>query len=463
MNKLTKKYSFINHILIILCIGVFQARAQNSFFYETEAFRAMDVFENENGFLIGVLDDRLIKLSPNGELVWKTYDNSLGSGFNLKRSRNYVMSAYSSEMGGFGMVSYNDKGQKVWSNYINTFPQVKTIVNIIHDTLRSQIIVAGIKKQIGIDNKSSYWIAGVDYHGRIVWENYWQDSTKSKYFQKIFLNQKTKGYLLLSAQENRDDFKELVSVDSLGRLLNKNPVFPNTCNMNLSLNDFILHDITTYNDTLLIASMEARSSCPSLNGEYFNFYNLKGEMIKSLKTEIIGSHIQQTKDGGIILVSGYQLTKLNNKLELEWSKSILPDTENELMYFRKIAQSRDGGYYGIADGFRIVDEERNEKYIAYFFKTDDKGNMSIEKEYSKNQNPALVYPNPSLNIVRIKIPHYHGKIEAGFYTIEGELLFHQTKNELEEFDISQLPRGSYFIKVRLVETNELKTIRLQVQ
>ena len=441
-----------------------KTKAQNTFFYECEASFSQDVFEDDKGCIIALTEDRIIKLSPYGTLLWEHEDYTLLNGFNIKDSQRYIFSATSSEMGGFGMASYDYRGKRIWGKYLSPLPVARFIEDFIHDSIRQQYIVAGDKYKVGAFGKHSYWIAGVDYRGNIIWENYWHDSMQPRYFKRIFKNRKTNGYFLLTDDQTGQYPKELINVDSLGRLINRNPLEPNPCTIiGSSSSDYTLRGITSFNDTMFIASIEARSSCPDPYGTYFYLYNNQGKLIKRIYSQDANGVMHQTIDNGLLTGAGIYIAKLNKNFERKWAKNILPDKEFEAVYIKKIAQSKDGGYYGIADGYRAINNNWSDRqYVVYVFKTDSNGVIN-QKLPDNKLDSAMLQPNPANNKVKIVVPHYFGKVAAEFYNIHGVFLFKKMQDEQDMYDISHLSPGMYIVKAMLEETGEMRTMRLVVQ
>ncbi len=198
----------------------------------------------------------------------------------------FTSAVFPSRSGGFGMMGYYYHGKLVWSNSLRVIPEMRTIHDFIHDTLRKQFIVAGRKAMFYKRNQISYWIAGVDYRGNIVWENFWEDSTKSKYFSRIFKNTKTQGYLLVSndLKKGRDP-TELVYVDSTGEFRGRNNF------------EFEVGDISDYNDTMIIASV----GNGSLDGAFYDFYDFQGKLLNRIKNYWFSGFIRRTKDKGLLI------------------------------------------------------------------------------------------------------------------------------------------------------------------
>jgi hypothetical protein len=69
-------------------------------------------------------------------------------------------------------------------------------------------------------------------------------------------------------------------------------------------------------------------------------------------------------------------------------------------------------------------------------------NTSGINEYVNNSLEALLFPNPAQNKISIKLNSAFSKIEI--FDSKGELILLQKENMV---DISNLPRGIYFVKV----------------
>ncbi len=147
---------------------------------------------------------------------------------------------------------------------------------------------------------------------------------------------------------------------------------------------------------------------------------------------------------------------------MKWAHNVLPEKDSEAVEIKKIAQSADGGYYGIADGYRIL-TNGDWQYIVYIFKTDSLGKINPTEEYSEKKEPMMLQPNPANDKVRIAIPYYYyGSIYARFYDVRGVLVFEKTQDEQVPFDISSLASGLYLVKARIEETGETRTMKLVI-
>ena len=82
MNRLPKNCWYSKYILTLLILGfsLTKTKAQNTFFYECEASFSQDVFEDDKGCIIALTEDRIIKLSPYGTLLWEHEDYTLLNG-----------------------------------------------------------------------------------------------------------------------------------------------------------------------------------------------------------------------------------------------------------------------------------------------------------------------------------------------------------------------------------------------
>jgi hypothetical protein len=467
MNKTPKKYLYIKTFIIqaLFFMVHIEVRAQSSFIYMGNSLNAFYVIEDNFGGLIGLTMDKMVRINAQGQLLWEIPNNRLAfRGFSLADSKNYIFSGASSEFGGFRMMAFDCRGNLIWDKYNSPEPEARSILSILHDSSQRQYVVAGSINKVGVYDKTKYWIAGIDYSGNIVWENYWRDSGQSKFFSRIFKNPQTNGYMLLSKDENK--FKratELISLDSLGNIININPLEPDPCSIYPRLTDYEFNGISTYNDSFYTATVKVSSDCPDRNGTFFYIYNADGKLVNRIESEWACCLIKQTRDKGIILSNGISYTKLNKNFELEWSRVIqgLTGLPNDIE-INEISQSADGGYFGIASGmdYRAIWPE---SFHLIIFKTDSLGRINPTEEYSEKKQPMMLQPNPAQDKVRIAIPYYYGSIYARFYDIRGVLVFEKTLDEKIPFDISSLTSGMYIVKARIEETGETRTMKLLVQ
>ncbi len=473
MNRLVKNFWFNKCLitLLMLCGSLINTTAQHSFFIKITASGAYapNVFEDEKGCIIAKYDYGLTRINPDGRILWQTSDKALVKGACIADSQHFIFPSIASEMGGFAFQAIDYKGKTLWivQEEIMQTTRLRTIRDFIIDSARKQYIVAGDRGKVGISQNIYYWIAGLDYRGHILWEREWRDNGENRYFKKIIKNNKTRGYILLTQDVNFIlEKQELFSLDSIGQLLERSYIEPNPCNINPDSRNYRVKDLIAFNDTMFLATLSCRLSndCPLKEGNYFYFYNANGKLIKRLKNAWAVDFIRQTKDKKIVICAGNFIGKLNTNFELEWAKDIFPEDSMALVFIEDFAQCKDGGYLGIAGGYRAINNNWSDiQYVVYVFKTDSLGNINPKEEYIEKLQPVMLQPNPASNKVRIAIPYYYGKVTVEFYTMHGVFLFKKTKDEQDMYDISSLATGIYIVKARLEETEELRTMKLIVQ
>jgi len=467
MKGTVKKYWCIKLIIIaqfILCLCSNQARAQHGFFLRIEdecCGYAQDIFEDEKGGILAIYDLNLHRISSTGKILWH-YENSIVSkGIILKDSQQIIIAQNASEMGGFSMHSMDYRGNVIWEVEEDISSRVvRSINDFIIDSARKQYVVAGHRWKIGNYNSIQFWIAGVDWRGKILWEKYWQDIGENRSFTQIFRNNVTGGYILLTQDESVRNRKELINVDSLGLILNRNQMGPVNCEYN---SDFELYKFKEGYFSIIYV----KGGCLDIeDGPYQYFYNGNGETIEKRKIDFsipfvsmilsnnnfIGLALSGLKDENVDVV------KFDNNFNVKWRKTIYShDQTLGIVFPKKIIQSRDGGYIGIAGG-----NPSNGVYVEYIFKTDSLGNIDNFDNKEKNK-PIILQPNPAQNSVRLAVPNYYGIIKADFYDVQGRLIFQSSQSELQNLDISFLASGVYIVHAHLTETGEERKMRLVVE
>jgi hypothetical protein len=469
MNKPLKNYWFSNliAIVIILCSSFQRTTAQNSFFIKFQILGGYfpEVFEDKKGCIIAKYDFRVLRINPDGRILWNTRDLNIVKGACIPDSQGYIFPSLASEMGGFYIQSFDYKGKRKWGAYeiIDPKERMRSIHDFIIDSARRQYIVAGDKSYVW--NIDSYWIAGLDYSGKVIWERDWHDGVKGRRFHKIFKNETTGGYILLSEDDDIDDRKEIFHLDSLGRIIDRNLFEPSNCYENSSDYRLLDNGFCKYSNGYLgLVNISSRNDCNKLeDGRYFYIYNNVGKLIKRewMTSENDIGYISQIANNNILGIYFDSLTPgikiLDHNLKVKWKKLLPFLPEGYYITGMNIIKSKDGGFIGI-----VTEDNGNEDFVT-IFKTDSLGNINQKEEYSEKKQPFMLQPNPASGKVRLAIPYYYGNITADFYDLHGVFLYSETKNELEDFDISALSPGVYIVKAELLETGERRTMKLVVQ
>ncbi len=475
MDNLLKRFWFRKFLITILVVwmSLINISAQNTFFVKFPAVSGYDpaVFEDEKGCIIAKYDFGLTRLNPNGRILWQSKSKSLLNGNCIIDSQYYAFPSYATAVGGFAFQAIDYKGKTLWMEHeeITQTTRLRTIRDFILDSSRKQYIVAGGRGKYGDQKNIYYWIAGLDYRGHILWEREWRDSGASRFFIKILHNKKTGGYMLLTQDIDKLAKKELFSLDTTGKLIERHSFEPDICKddrydiYNLDAGEFC-----EFGDGFLgIIALSVNSNCTQReSGAYFYLYDHNGKIIERRKLTDENSvfRISLLPNGdilGIYFDSIYRIgvRVLNDKLVSKRQTIIkeLPTIDN--LVDINVIESVDGGYLGIASELTYPDD----KYNVYVFKTDSFGNINPREEYKEKLEPMMLQPNPASNNVSISIPYYFGKITAEFYTLQGVLLFKKTSDSEDIYDISELSPGMYIIKASVEETGEKRTMRLVVK
>jgi hypothetical protein len=148
--------------------------------------------------------------------------------------------------------------------------------------------------------------------------------------------------------------------------------------------------------------------------------------------------------------------------ELQDIDSIIPfkDKAGEYFDLAMVRESADGGFYGVASGYYASDPW---KTWIIVFKTDKDGNIENKEGYSEWDQPLMLQPNPAKDEVRVAIPYYFGEVESWIFDAQGNEMLYYKHNELDPIDISSLAAGVYIVHARIVETGEVRKMKLVVE
>ena len=476
------KYYFNNKciLLIILSIYIFNINAQNNSFIVKlkDAWVAWDIKEDSKGGFIASIGSYCYRYSSSGDLLWKIKTGGNIDLFTAKdKNKFFTFGGGESTVGSFDLGVYNLNGKILSYNYRNPINETQTIWDFVFDSAKSQFVVCGWRYFIKSDHKKNYWIAGVDLNGKILWEQNLTDLNHSRYFRRIFKNNKTGGYFLLGNDEKVYGRHELFNVDSAGRFVNRAPIEPQPVSEINAEANYGFGELFPYKNNQFVASMSVYGSkIPETKwGAYWYIYNFDGTLLERMKyapenTDGAGeiSKIKNNKYAGLsynAITGKNELVKLDSNLTEIYRHNLYSNNgPNEAVYIKKIYPSRDGGYYGIAEGDIAPNGWSNPtEHWVYIFKTDSLGNIKPTPEYSEKLQPCMLQPNPAMGKVRIAIPYYYGTIQAQFYTLQGQMMLEQTKNEADNFDIRSLSAGIYVVHAKITETGEVRKMKLVVQ
>ena len=446
--------------LLCLCAG-FTGAQVHTFAYMFKEWGGQDIAEdNKNGYVL-MLGDKITRIDPFGKTIWSKDVYGFGE-VRLNRFQPKQLNVFgvASSVGGFAFKALDYHGNILEETFRRPSDEKDTsrTANVVYyDENRRQYVVAGWKSLIYFTSKLHYWIAGFDEHGKMLWENSWYDKGKSRCFIRIVPNAATRGYLLEGYDEDVTDYGEIFTTDSMGRLLTRN--FIDTCSP--TQKQLEIFDIQPYRDSLFLVSAIKRCTWQY----YYSYYLIdkKGKNIKWFDNRYFAQRILALKDGNIVVANGDELAMLDTNLNLVWKREkLLGDYPKYSIGIDKIYPSRDGGFYGTANGMGPGGPSQ-ETDLVFVFKTDSLGRINPKPAYSEWDRPMMLQPNPARGKLRIAIPYYFGNIEAEFYNLQGQLLQTQTRNESDYFDISRLKIGIYMVKARNPQTGEHRNMKLVVE
>jgi hypothetical protein len=251
------------------------------------------------------------------------------------------------------------------------------------------------------------------------------------------------------------DYSEIFTTDSLGHLISRNYV--DSCydaNYLTYLKEIV--DISPFQDSLFLVS--GRTSCKrELNYYIIDQYGKTKQKIISRYNFEIQLPLQ---NGNFLIAYGDQMALLDQNFNHIWIREKLFGEHLHFYYeIRKLRQSKDGGFYGIAEGIAPSGEDN----LVFVFKTDRDGLIHPQNKYSEWDQPLMLIPNPASKKVRIAVPYYYGQIEAHFFDAKGNLISKQIQNDTDLFDIQHLSPGMYFVKAVILNTQESRTMKLIVE
>ena len=129
------------------------------------------------------------------------------------------------------------------------------------------------------------------------------------------------------------------------------------------------------------------------------------------------------------------LTKMDEDGNVVWQNSYsLPSA---LMKARYVLATRDGGCFVMGDC------KKNSEYDVFAIKVDSEGSVGIDEV---SPRPFTYYPNPTRNELHLKHSPDVQPVQVELYDLQGRLV-HTQRSNFEHIDMSQLPAGTYTMRV----------------
>ena len=424
----------------------------------------MDIIEDSKGGLMVFTAGEMYRLDKNGKV--------LSQGLCGVATHHYY---FPNDDRVFEFNAANSLDLDVYNlkcEYLIGYPQTKfrdeivSFRDMFYDSSRGQFIACGF---YGNKNMRYYagWVAGIDSAGKQVWSKLLPLPTAADYeISKILPTHKRGEYLCLLTDVDNYRYNEMYLIDSVGNVLKKAPLDPNPGANSWGIpydlyRSTYVYSSSTPSFTNLSDSTYVISVIPAGKSQWdatFYIYDQELNLIKKIK----GGSMSLTRISNNRLIGylGNSIGIMN--FELQVIDSIIPFSNKDVDYFgiMRVRESVDGGFYGVATGDYAADPWQSWVYV---FKTDSKGRIDNKAGYSEWEQPLMLQPNPAYNSVRVVIPYYYGEVETWIYDTHGSELLYYKHNELEPIDISTLSAGVYAVHARIVETGEVRKMKLVVQ
>jgi hypothetical protein len=464
MEKLQMKNTWfykLKFLSLVLCLTFFQyaISQQNTFSRVYKNYGSTDIQEDDkNGYLLTMNNaNSIFRINSDGDVLWS---KEISNVMSILRTENHSSKSYL--FGSEDVSVIDNRGNYLLNKFKSQFKDSsQCLYDVVYNQERKEFVVAGGRWEIGCGTPVHFWIACVDLFGKLKWEKTWYDKDQSRFFQRIFPIKNTGGYLMLGTDWDNSEYWDITTIDSLGNIKTRHYV---DGHWNYGRWDYsvTVYDIAPYKDSLFLLSIY--QPAPKSEFSYF-VVNQQGVRVKQIRNKPLCRHHLPLKNGNILLYEGDFLAMLDSNFNFIWKREkIFGNYPNHDITIVKMKQSKDGGFYGIANGTSILPDGDYDSDLVFAFKTDTLG-LIYENKPAKTEwdAPMMLQPNPAKNKVRITIPYYHGTIEALFYNLQGQFVESQTLLESELFDISRLSPGIYFVKGRNIETNETRTMKLVVK
>jgi hypothetical protein len=461
-----RKFKFLYCLCITLLGCQSLAAQQSSFFtkFPVQVPGGMDIIEDSKGGLMVFTGGEMYRLDKNGKILSQGLCGVATHHYYFPNDdRVFEFNAANS----LDLDIYNLKCE-----YLIGYPQTKfrdemvSFRDMFYDNSREQFIACGF---YGNKNMRYYagWVAGIDSAGKQVWSKLLPLPTAADYeISKILPTQKRGEYVCLLTDVDNYKYNELYLIDSVGNVLKKAPLDPNPganswgIPYDLYRSTYVYSSVTP-SFTNLTDSTYVISVIPAGKSQWdatYYIYDKELKLIKKVKGG--GMNLTRISNDRLFGFLGNYIGIINSELQV--IDSIIPFSNKDFDYFgiNRVRESADGGFYGVASGYYASDPW---KTWIIVFKTDKNGNIENKEGYSEWDQPLMLQPNPAKDEVRVAIPYYFGEVESWIYDAQGNEMLYYKHNELDPIDISSLAAGVYIVHARIVETGEVRKMKLVVE
>jgi hypothetical protein len=446
---------------------------------------AFDIVEDYEGGVLLLADGFLHRFDADLRWLWHS-EYEIFSHKQIRfdaGNKLYIVSSQETGYGGYRMLAYNLKGDRIWvaKRDFGFDPGSKNdiIGDFIVDSANNRILMVGLT-WYWQQRRKAYWSAVADMQGNILRED-------RRFYRKIEdnpisfsgLNKRPdgKGYFAFAT----DDFKtfsdqtKIVRFDSNFHYLDSLPLLPlDRDPETLERTKYTCYDFNQINDSQFYAIIDTSRTLGSETFVYIYDMNFNAVSVHKKSEDIeLWRKYRYAKNYGAFNIHNYpgSIMKSDSNYKRIWGASIkipihpklpeewLPETEDP-MHESHVIAARDGGFYGYAWHHQLSS-------ITYIFKLDSLGRLYPNLP---PERPELVVavPNPARGQIRFDMPYhdlplYPRHIQATFYDMLGRRCLEVEGDKFKTHDISALRPGMYIVKTRIRENGSERTLKVVVE
>lgn len=471
-------------VLLISFVAIKISNAQTSRVSAVPGLgNAFDIVEDYEGGVLLLADGFLHRFDADLRWLWHS-EYELFSHKQIRfdaRNKLYIVSSQETGYGGYRMLAYNLKGDRIWvaKRDFGFDPGSKNeiIGDFIVDSANNRILMVGLT-WYWQQRRKAYWSAVADMQGNILREDrrfYRKIEDNPLSFSGLNKRPDGKGYFAFAT----DGFNtygaqtKIVRFDNNFNYLDSLPLLPlDRDPETLERTKYNCLDFNQLNDTEYYARIELFQSNTrfiilfdqSLNFKKYYTYDNRPDILRraayftnygSFHLHNYDTHIRKTDADFNTIWERPIKIPIHPKLPEEW----LPETEDP-MHESHVIAARDGGFYGYAWHFQLSS-------ITYIFKLDSLGRLYPNPP---PERPELVVavPNPARGQIRFDMPYhdlplYPRHIQATFYDMLGRRCLEVEGDKFKTHDISALSPGMYIVKTRIRENGSERTLKVVVE
>ena len=154
-------------------------------------------------------------------------------------------------------------------------------------------------------------------------------------------------------------------------------------------------------------------------------------------------HLEPDSFGTLVIPNKIFIKKVDNDLNLIWEKSYMLGANHYMPMY--LLATKDGGCLIAGRVMYDINEEESDLFVL---KINADGTVGNDEILVEDILPYAFYPNPAHNELHLKFSPDVQPIQVELYDLQGRLVRTQRSN-FEHIDMSQLPTGTYTMRVTL--------------